>query len=187
MIFLLKWKCKRTTNLIETNEAFAGKSSTSLSCECGSVTIQIQTILEEELSARRTKDRTTSLQNLATIVGLFEELSDCTECALDEAYRWTLHLICANVLRHCRLFHSHLEKQNKNKSSFQKFCWLLKGDKPRRVYCMRVYLQTQQLQHNLSRLINMLRNAPVFDEDSWWLMQSQYQRVTRDFYRLYLP
>ncbi|KAK6838501.1 hypothetical protein RU639_000025 [Aspergillus parasiticus] len=119
------------------------------------------------------------LDYLAQLMDLLEEISLCEKCSNVKVYRAFLQPLCHSILGLCRLFYRSLREMYDG-MDMQPVS--LKGkeavvDERPMILRQKAYHQIERLHNSVRRLVETLKDKPVFDEDAWKLIDSGAYRL----------
>ncbi|EAW09374.1 uncharacterized protein ACLA_035770 [Aspergillus clavatus NRRL 1] len=117
-------------------------------------------------------------------VSLLEQMSTCEKCAEETTAQEFLFLFCRAILQQCRAFYD-MVAQTRDDEDQQPL--LLPGhmwvtDRVSAVFVLGMLTEGQMKRFHtcVGRIIETLRDHPVFDEDAWMLMEAQAYRLVVD-------
>jgi hypothetical protein len=169
-----------TTTAYEDEDDADADSGILPQCECyNSVEEVIDLIYNAPHFSVGTKE--SGLEYLTRVLDLLETLSHCDKCSDANDYRVFMHSLCNNVLEQCWLFYRYLsdmydmgDQLPLRDSDLDK---LEEQKEQVRLLCLHAYLQMKRLYSTACRLIETLKQKPVFDEDAWWLVRTRTYRL----------
>ncbi|RHZ65352.1 uncharacterized protein CDV56_109233 [Aspergillus thermomutatus] len=153
-------------------------------CDCtlqGINSLDVAYFRNPLLSSLKTKE--CGLDYIRRALDPLEPMSTCKRCSEKEYVRAFLHLLCSTILQRCRAFYQHLVRTYEGKdqqpllhSDYQ----LATVEEQAALLCMFTHVEVKRFHDCVGRIIEMLREQPMFDEDSWALIKGQAYKLAID-------
>jgi hypothetical protein len=153
-------------------------------CDCtpqGIRALEIAYLRNPPLSSRKTKE--CSLDDIRRPLEFLERLGTCKPCSGKEYVRAFLYLFCRTILRRCRAFYQQLVRTCEGKDQHPLLlgdCQLATVEERAAVLCMLTYVEMKRFHDCVGRIVETLREQPVFDDDAWAVMKSQAYKLAVD-------
>ncbi|RAQ72691.1 hypothetical protein COH20_008795 [Aspergillus flavus] len=148
-------------------------------CDCSYLAMEARDLVYKAPAFSLMETKELGLDYLVRLMDLLEEISLCEKCSKVKVYRAFLQPLCHSILGLFRLFYRSL-REIYNEIDIQPIS--LKGkeavdDERPMILCQKVYLQIERLHNSVRRLVETLKDKPVFDEDAWKLIDSGAYRL----------
>ncbi|RHZ47735.1 hypothetical protein CDV55_101131 [Aspergillus turcosus] len=152
-------------------------------CDCtpqGIRSLEIAYLRSPPLSSLKTKECRLDIRRA---LDSLEPMSTCKRCSGKEYVRAFLYLLCRTILQRCRAFYQHLVRTYEGKDEQP----VLLGDyqlatveERAALLCMLTYVEIKRFHDCVGRIIETLREQPMFDDDSWALIKGQAYKLAID-------
>ncbi|GIK01235.1 hypothetical protein Aspvir_005267 [Aspergillus viridinutans] len=129
------------------------------------------------------KSKECGLDYMRRALDSLEAMSTCTRCSGKEYVRTFLYLLCRTILQRCRVFYQHLVRtyEGKDQQPLLLDDYQLATVEERAVLlCMFTYVEIKRFHDCVGRIIETLREQPMFDEDAWGLIKGQAYKLAID-------
>jgi hypothetical protein len=153
-------------------------------CDCtlqGISSVDVSYVSNPLLSSLKSKQ--CGLDYIRRALDALEPMSTCDRCSGKEYVRTFLYLLCRTILQRCRAFYEHLVRtyQGKDRQPLLLDDYQLATVEERAaLLCMFTYVEIKRFHDCMGRVIETLREQPVFDEDSWALIKGQAYKLAID-------
>ncbi|KAF7128817.1 hypothetical protein CNMCM5793_003726 [Aspergillus hiratsukae] len=144
-------------------------------CDCtpqGISSLDIAYFRGPLLSSLKTKG--CGLDYVRRALDLLEPMSTCKQCSGKEHVRTFLYMLCRKILQRCRVFYQHLVRTYEGKDQ------LATVKERAALQCMLTHVEIKRFHECVCRVIETLREQPMFDEDAWAVMKSQAYKLAID-------
>jgi hypothetical protein len=153
-------------------------------CDCtlqGINSLDVAYLNNPLLSSLKAKE--CGLDYIRRALDALEPMSTCERCAGKEYVRTFLYLLCRTILQRCRAFYQHLVRtyQGQDQRPLLLDDYQLATVEERdAMLCMFTYVEIKRFHDCVGRVIETLREQPMFDEDSWTVIKSQAYKLAID-------